>query len=295
MTWFGVVNPVAGRSTSPFHEVLSISDEMRIDASFVESASPDHVGELVTEAVGRGITQFVSVGGDGTSHLVVNALMNAESDAGFTLAIVAAGSGSDFVRTFGHKRGVREALARIANPDPDLYSVDVGRVRGGFGTRYLLNALNVGVAAASVAKAETLPRWAGTARYTAAFWMALGRFRTGAVHVNVDHHDFAGDAINVVVANGQFFGGGLNIAPRSVLGDGKMDVQVFRGPRRQAFVIMPRVLMGTHLTHKGVQRYSGSTIRIEVPRTWPVEADGELLGTGSVDIDVIPDAIDFVI
>ena len=100
---------------------------------------------------------------------------------------------------------------------------------------------------------------------------------------------------HVVVANGQFFGGGLNIAPRSVLSDGAMDVQIFRGCRRQAFSIMPRVLMGTHLSHSGVQRFSGSRISIEVPEAWPVEADGEILGSGDVEVEVLRDAIDFVI
>jgi YegS/Rv2252/BmrU family lipid kinase len=295
VTWFGVVNPAAGRSSSPYGETLAVADELGLRCSFRESESPGHVAELVSDAIERGITRFVSVGGDGTSNLVLNAMLSKAPDTRFTFAIVAAGSGSDFVRTFGHERGIREGLLRIARPELDLYPVDVGFVRGGFGTRYFLNALNVGVAAASAARANTLPRWAGSPRYTAAFWMALWRFPNASVEVAIDNHTFVGDAINIVVANGQFFGGGLNIAPRSMLGDGEMDVQVFKGPRRQAFSIMPRVLMGTHLTHKGVRRYSGATIHIEAPATWPVEADGEILGSGSVDIDVVPDAIDFVI
>jgi diacylglycerol kinase family enzyme len=74
-----------------------------------------------------------------------------------------------------------------------------------------------------------------------------------------------------------------------------MDVQIFRGPRRQAFAVMPRVMMGTHLTHRGVQRFTGSTIHIDVPENWPVEADGEILGAGSVEVEVLPNAIDIAI
>ncbi len=254
-----------------------------------------HLGELVSDAVAAGKRRFIAVGGDGTAHLVLNAIMDTDPAERCTLAIVPAGSGSDFVRTFGHERGLREGLARIVESDLDLYPVDIGHVTGSFGERYFLNALNVGVGAASAAQAASLPRWAGSARYTAAFWIALWRFKNGFVDVGVDHHTFAGDAINVVIANGQFFGGGLNIAPRSVLADGKMDVQIFRGRRRQAFSVMPRVVMGTHLSHSAVQRFSGSTIRIEAPDAWPVEADGEILGAGSVDVRVLPVAVDFVI
>lgn len=295
MTWFGIVNPAAGRKGSPHAEVVTIAEQLGLKGIFKESRSPDHVAELVSGAVARGEREFISVGGDGTAHLVLNAIMEANDQDRFSLAIVPDGSGSDFIRTFGHARGIREGLNRVARAEVDLYSVDIGHVSGAFGERYFLNALNVGVAAASAARADSLPRWAGSARYTAAFWIALWRFTNAAVDVGVDHHRFTGDAINVVVANGQFFGGGLNIAPRAVLADGRMDVQIFKGPRRQAFSVMPRVLMGTHLTHRGVQRLTGSQIHIEAPPSWPVEADGEILGSGSVDIAVLPDAIDIVI
>jgi len=293
LSWFGVVNPAAGRRGSPYNEVLAVSSEIGLDAEFVESTSPSDVILRISDAHAAGHRRFISVGGDGTAHLVLNAIMQATGDERCVLGIVPAGSGSDFVRTFGHRRGVRPGLERIV--DADLYTVDIGTASGSFGNTYFLNALNLGVAAASAATANRLPRRAGSARYTTAFWIALWRFASGPIIATVDRHRFEGEAINVVVANGQFFGGGLNIAPRSVLTDGKMDVQIFRGPRRQAFAIMPRVLRGTHLTHRGVQRYSGSSIRVEVPDDWPIEADGEIIGRGSVTIHVIPEAIDVVI
>lgn len=295
MTWFGIVNPAAGRKGSPYAEVASVSEELGLNSTFSESDSSDHIDALVSQAIDAGITRFISVGGDGTAHLVLNAIMGRSTGERFTLAIVSCGSGSDFTRTFGHSRDIREGLIRVARPDIDLYSVDVGLALGDFGERYFLNALTIGVTAASVAQANAFPRWVGTARYTAAFWVALWKFSNADVAVKVDRHTFDGAAIAVVVANGQFFGGGLNIAPRTVLADGQMDVQVFRGPRRQAFSVMPRVMRGTHLTHRGVQRLSGTHIHIAVPAVWPIEADGEILGSGSVDVEVLSDAIDFVI
>ena len=295
MKWFGVINPRAGKTKSPYEEVVSAAQRLGFDCVFEESTSADHIGTLVRTAIDKGATGFVSVGGDGTANLVVDAVMSAGSDQRFTLGIVSSGSGSDFIRTFGHRNRIEEGISRLARTDIDRYPVDVGLASGSFGERYFLNALTSGVTAASVARAETLPRWIGSTRYTAAFWIALWKFRNTEVRVRVDRNRFEDDAIAIVVANGQFFGGGLNISPRSVLGDGKMDVQVFRGPRRQAFSVMPRVKMGTHLTHRGVRRFSGSAIHIDVPKSWPVEVDGEILGWGSVDIQVVHDAIDFVI
>lgn len=293
MTWFGVVNPAAGRESEVLATVTRVSNDLELDAVFEETSSGQDVVDRVTAAIGRGHHRFVAVGGDGTAHLVLNALLSSKSDQQFTLAVASVGSGSDFVRTFGHERGVLPGLTRLVHPE--LSTIDVGRATGSFGEAYFLNAMNIGVGAASAAVANGFFRWTGGMRYRAAFWVALWRFREGSVGVTVDSHAYNGTAINVVIANGQFFGGGMKIAPDSSLTDAEMDVQIFRAPRRQAFSVMPRLLMGTHISHRGVERYSGSSMRIEVPDDWMVEADGEILGHGTVEVEVLPQAVDFVI
>ena len=87
----------------------------------------------------------------------------------------------------------------------------------------------------------------------------------------------------------------MNIAPRASVADGLADIQVFSGPRRKAFSVMPKVVRGMHLGHKNVRRLTGRSVRINVPDGWPIEADGELLGTGSISVTVLPAAIEFKI
>ena len=293
MTWTIVVNPHAGSSpTDP--SALERSIEARsLDAEIEVTASPEDLDPIVRRVLERETPRLAVVGGDGTLHHAVNALMRSEPTAPPVLALIPDGSGSDFARTFAQPDDPEAALDRLVRPN--RYPVDVGVITGSFGRRYFLNAANSGIAAASVAAAERFPRQVGPMRYRAAFWTALAGFPKAEIEVGIDRHRFAGEAINVVVANGQFFGGGLNIAPRATLVDGVMDVQVFSGPKRNAFVIMPRLALGAHLTHRAVRRYIGSTITIAAPDTWPVEADGELLGTGSVSVDVLPAAIDYVV
>ena len=153
----------------------------------------------------------------------------------------------------------------------------------------------LGVGAASVVKANQIPRRLGSLRYTAGFWLALAGYNAGTMDVSIDRHSFSGTAINVVVANGQFFGGGMNIAPRASTSDGLFDVQIFSGPKRQAFTVMPRVLLGTHLTHRSVRRYVGRRVTLTGGGDLLVESDGELLGEGAVDITMLPSALDLVI
>lgn len=293
MTWLVVVNPNAGGGRDLTESVTVGLAKRGVDAIVTITPSLDDLRREVEAAVGRGITRFAAVGGDGSAHHLVNTVRDADSDMHPTIALVPGGSGGDFVRTFGHSTDLDAALDRIASPDP--YPTDIGSIRGQFGVRWFLNAANAGVAAASAARAERLPRQLGGLRYTAAFWLALGTYRASFITATIDRHRFEGEAINVVVANGQFFGGGLNIAPKATVQDGRFDVQVFSGPRRSAFVVMPRLVFGSHLTHRAVRRYVGASIHLDVPDDTPIEADGEILGTGSVSVAMHPAAIDFVL
>ncbi|MEN8239035.1 MAG: YegS/Rv2252/BmrU family lipid kinase [Actinomycetota bacterium] len=292
--WFVLLNPHAGRDAASRADVEAAFARHGVGAHVTTTRSVDHLRSVVADEIRRGTRRFAVVGGDGTAHHALNAMLKPESapSKDLMLSIIPSGSGSDFIRTFGHARGLDAGVARLRQPDP--YRIDIGQVTGSFGKVYFLNALNVGVAAASAAAASRLPRRLGPKRYAIGFWLALARFQQGSITANIDRHTFTGEAINVVVANGQFFGGGMNVAPRATLTDGLFDVQVFQGPRRRAFSVMPRVITGSHLTHAAVRRYIGSDVHLAIPDDWPVEADGEMLGTGAVQAATIPSAIDFI-
>ena len=289
--WWVVANPSAGARGEIETRAREALQAARVEHTLHVSQSPGHLAEIVADGVDAGAADFVAVGGDGTANLVLNALMAHTWATPPTLAILPAGSGSDFIRTFALPKTMQEMAPRFATTD--RYRCDVGVIEGSFGRRYFLNAANVGVAAASVQVADRLPRWMGGARYAAGFWLKLARFGSVDIELEAGSRRFAGKAISVVIANGQFFGGGMNVAPRAALMDGKLDVQVFVGPRRQAFSVMPRVVRGTHLLLPGVRRFESADFRLRVPDNWPVEVDGEMLGTGSVHGHAISGAIDF--
>jgi YegS/Rv2252/BmrU family lipid kinase len=288
-----IVNPDAGRGRDLRRATATALDGAGIDHVLRVSPNPAAVADLVGEGVSAGATRFASVGGDGTAHLVLNGIMAHPWLRPPTLGILPAGSGSDFIRTFGLPGDLDGAVAHLGGDE--TYRCDVGRIEGVFGTRYFLNETSLGITAASVEQSLRLSKRLGKARYTAAFWLALWRFRPASATVHVDRATMRADALAVVIANGQFFGGSLNIAPRSGAGDGLFDVRVFAGPRRRAFAVMPRVARGTHLTHPAVQRRVAADIVVECPPTWPIEADGELIGKGAVTVRVVPGAIDFKI
>ncbi len=291
--WWVIANPYSGQRGEVVSRARAALRSRAIEFELHESENAAHVARLVHEGLAAGATQFAGVGGDGTAHLIVNALMAEPPDEPPTLAILPAGSGSDFIRTFALPRTVEGAVDHLTTDA--VYPCDVGKLSGPFGERYFLNSANFGVAAASVGVTNRLPRRLGSVRYTVGFWLTLARFPTRRVRVTAGRRTYEGPAINVVAANGQYFGGGMNIAPNATVMDGKFDLQVFHGPRRLAFSVMPRVIRGTHVRHRAVSRFVTDTFHLECERQWPIEADGELLGRGAVTGEVIPGALRFKI
>ena len=99
------------------------------------------------------------------------------------------------------------------------------------------------MAAASVAVANRLPRRLGRVRYGIGFWLKLAAYPAATIQLTAGKRTYEGPAINVVLANGSS-SAEMNIAPRATVMDGRLDIQVFKGPRRRAFTVMPRVTRG---------------------------------------------------
>jgi len=70
--------------------------------------------------------------------------------------------------------------------------------------------------------------------------------------------------VNVAIANGQYFGGGMKIAPDASPNDGLFDVIAMHDLTRvQVASFSPRVYQGTHLGQPGVRFAQGSLIEAE--------------------------------
>jgi diacylglycerol kinase (ATP) len=91
----------------------------------------------------------------------------------------------------------------------------------------------------------------------------------------------------VVVANCRFYGGGMQISPKSEPDDGTLDVLVMAGPKSDAFTMLPKVYRGTHLPHRNIAELRASRIRVETDLPFRIEADGEMLGTTPANFEVI--------
>jgi diacylglycerol kinase (ATP) len=292
-----IANPRAGRGRVG-QELPELERQLiarKLAYRIAETEGPGHATRLAREALVEGARFLVAVGGDGTVHEVVNGMLDDDrpvrDDA--ILGVVAAGSGSDFVRTFGLPDDTVRAARHLEGDR--LYRIDVARAefRDGDGTsvRYVPNIAECGLGAAVASRAVRLPSWFGRWRYFWGFWLALGPYRPAEVTVRVDRKEYRGKANNIVVANCQFYGGGMKISPRSYPGDGLLDVQISTGPKSEAFTLLPKIYRGEHVPHPHIKELRGRVITVEGERPLPVEGDGEILGTTPARFSVVPEVI----
>jgi diacylglycerol kinase family enzyme len=113
------------------------------------------------------------------------------------------------------------------------------------------------------------------------------------VTIGTDRRTVELEAWSVVIGNGQFTDGGIRLSPRSFPGDGVLDGLVFTGPRSNAYRLLPRIFRhGDHVPDPSITEvHAKLKIDVTAPRSLPVVADGQPLGTTPVTFQVVPQQI----
>jgi len=277
-------------------EVRAHLEERELDYEVRYTDGRGHATELAREALDQGFRFLVAVGGDGTIHEVVNGKLRDDQpvNAEAVFGVVAAGTGSDFVKTFGIPATMpAHAVAHLDGSNS--FPIDLGKItymqNGVTTVRYFANIAEVGLGASAVAKAQRLPRWLGPTMYFVAFWLAVRNHRTARVTVDLVDRTYEGRMNNMVVANGQFFGGGMKVAPKAVPTDGLLDIQIEHARKKDAIALMPKIYKGTHVPHPDIFEAKRARISIEADRPLSIEADGEVLGETPASFEVLRDVV----
>jgi len=236
----------------------------------------------------------VAVGGDGTLNETLNGLIRAGGST--ELATIPLGTGMDFVRTYGissqFESAVRTALTGTAR------TIDVGRVayrewNGGDGERYYANVGSVGMSAAVAQRANGMSKTLGG---KATFFYALTRvffeWKNTVVSVQLDDEHREARMHDVIVANGQWHGGAMWLAPDARPDDGLFDVVLIGDVSKRDFVTTaPKIYKGTYLSHPKVELLRSRTVAVDAPEHLPIELDGEQVGTTPARFEIVPGAL----
>jgi YegS/Rv2252/BmrU family lipid kinase len=322
-----IVNPVAGAGAGlkMWDELQAALKDLALDYDHVFTERIGHAIELAKEAAESGYSTVVVVGGDGTIFEVTNGLMAVERPRRPVMGVIPCGRGSDYCRTLEIPQDWRIAASMLLSGKKR--TVDVGWMEyvnhdGKPVEGYFANIAGLGFDGEVTERANNMPErttkvLGGT--YLASLLITYARFREKDVELHIDSEAHRVLATTVVIANCQYFGGKMRIAPDAVCDDGLFDIVVigsgFGSPvldlppespvpehswldRAMAKVKMagniPKIYKGSHVKIESVETWRGRKVKVLSDDRMVLQADGEVIGTGPFQAELIPDALDVI-
>lgn len=272
-----VVNPAAGggraaRFVPWLHERLAA----RPDVDLAVTRRRGDAERLAADAVGEGRGRVIAVGGDGTIQEVVNGLLARNGGAG--IGIVPLGSGNDLARSLGLPRDPAAAWS-VAIGSAER-RIDVAAAEAAGRRRWFTSAGGIGFDAQVAAAMASRAGWQrGQAGYLLTTLAELRRFSNRRVEISVDGHRTTRSVLLVAIANGEYYGGGMRIAPGAAVDDGRLDVCIVGDVSRlTALRQLANLYRGTHVDHPQVDMAGGRAIEIAGDAETLVHLDGEPFG-----------------
>lgn len=231
--------------------------------------------------------RFYACGGDGTVHMVVNAV-HAYPNASF--AVIPCGTGNDYIKSIGGYRNLRHLLDFGQEKMVDLLHVN-GVVCANIASMGLDANVN-----ANTMKYKKNPILKGVAYYMGVAESILGKLGH-SVEISMDGAPSAAESILMLAAaKGHYYGKTFHAAPLSDVCDRKIDVCFIRKiSLLRILKLLPIYQKGAHVNRPDLADVicyqKLSQVKIHSEQALPISLDGELAYYHDIDIAVIPESI----
>lgn len=292
-----LVNPASanGATGRRWVELGRRAAALGLEGETLVSERPGHLSELAREAVARGATSLVVVGGDGTVHEVVDGLLGAGLGDRVELGMIPLGTGRDFARSL-RIPGRFEDAVEVARAGR-LRTVDVGRATytgpAGEACAHFANFAGAGISGGIAARANRTTKALGGK--VSFFWATLAvfsRWQPSEMTITIDGVERQARLLEALAMNGDYTAGGMWVAPEASLEDGAFDVVLIGEFSKGEFATtFPKIYRGRHVTHPKVEIVRARELRVDAPEPLPIVLDGEQPGTTPVRFELLPAAL----
>ena len=189
---------------------------------------PGHAQKLAKNAVGKGFSGIVSVGGDGTLLEVAESLRDTDE----VLGVIPAGTGNDFRYSIGVPKDPVEALDVVFAGHKQ--QVDIGLIND---EKAFLNVTGTGFDVDVLRNTNRVRRFlTGGAAYYLGIVMSIIGYKNATLDITANGKTIRRTVLLTAVANGRRFGGGLQICPQASATDGQFNVGHHQPDREMAHI-----------------------------------------------------------
>ena len=299
-----VLNGISLKKKLFYHEYLPAISQM-FDVEVHETLSRNDARSLASRFTEKYVDFILAAGGDGTLHQVVNGILSGrESEDKLPIVgVIPIGSGNDFVRGAGLKKNVEETLNKLSafNPRP----IDVGLVEYSMrpdadaekGSAYFINVADIGMGPEVVGRVLSSGRPFGSeVAYYKSIINTFLTYKPMVVKAVSEDWTWEGKLRTLAVANGQYYGHGLCIAPDAVMDDRMFSVFICGNVSVFDFIMHTGTLKkGKNVLMDEVQYKTARTLECSSESPCPIEGDGEVLGWLPAKVTMMQRQLKFLI
>lgn len=292
-----------GRMGRRWQEIEQILKNHITDYIVKETRGRGHATDLCREAIDAGSKNIIAVGGDGTISEVASGFFNENGKPLATksnLGILPAGSGSDFSRTINMPHDYDEAIEILKKAK--TRTIDAGIVsftdyQGIAQKRPFINIAEVGIGGEVIEILEKRGKGLGSwLSYQLATIEGLIKFELKDMQITIDGNPLEGKYAGVIVANGQYFGSGMKIAPHAILDDGLFDVVIIgSGSKFDMLLKMPKVRDGSHIEDDAIQVIRAKEVKVTAHQRALLDIDGEQPGDCPAEFSLVEKAVSVIV
>jgi len=267
-----IINPVAGGGKAK--KLLPVIDKYMVKTGkiydIVLTSRPKEATIISKQAIEKGYTTIVAVGGDGTINEVAIGIL--ESGKG-TLGIIPSGTGNDLARTLNIPFDPIEAMDIIIKGNKK--QIDIGFVNN----NPFLNIASIGLDSEVVKNTEKIKiRIRSRIAYVIGVLSTLFNFKDKRVQLEIDDVSMDKNIFLIAVGNGKYYGGGLKILPMAIAEDGYFHVCVInKASKIKLLFLFPSIFKGKHIKfRKDVEIFKAKKIKIVTEDKTYLNIDGEI-------------------
>lgn len=280
-----LINPVSGKGKSliALKLVEDILQKKEIPYTVYKTNHPLHATEIVNNLNKKENTNLIVMGGDGTFNEALAGIENFET---ITVGFIPCGTGNDYMKATNIPKDTAKALELILKNEvgyTDFLQLD---------TKRALNCAGAGMDVDVLVRYNTMKAFHGKLKYYASLLDVLLHLKFHKLKITVDGVDSYKSVFFAVVANGNYFGGGMPVSPLSDPNDGLFDVVIVNEIKKYKVLgTLIKFLGGKHISLPCTETFRGKEITITLLDEGKTQVDGEVFDNKVLHCKIVHDTL----
>ena len=297
-SFFIVVNPHSGNGNfkKSWETITYILKLKNINFSYSFTEYSKHEVILVDKAIKQGYRNIISVGGDGTLHHVVNGIMKQRyiKTSKIKLGVIPLGTGNDWIRTYNIPNSIEKSIDVILKNTTVLQDIGCITLLNGK-KEYFNNLAGTGYDGYVVKNLNYLKKM-GSLAFLVSGLYSLFSYKKTKYKIIINNKTINEQCLMILFGICKYSGGGLRVTKNPNPKDGLLDITIVKNISFLDLLFnIPKLYNGDIIHHRKVTNYKTRELKILDNYNSTIEADGEIIGNGSLNVTIKQNAVLFLI